>query len=374
MSLIANFGLATTSNAIFQGTNPNDAVLYTTSSNNAMWIGCGVNNSNASACISSSGFAVNNMVASNLFSSNLAYGAISLYSGAANVSLNAGPANQGFSNVTCVTLSNTGGAVFGSNVTFSNLIVTGKVTGFNGVNSNQSFSNVYSSNITASNVSFSNVTVSSLLTANGGISAVGQTITSANLTNTGVFSNTGNALFGSLVGVGTLTPSYPLDVVGNARISGIVLPGGTLQNPFVSSGYAYALYTTTANQSVSNTGNINAKPMTGSFNSTNVNGITLSGNTINVPSGLYAITLVYNLSYGGGSTNSGICVFLDGSSSWCGGQYVTTASPAANICGPVTYGSTTFISYISSYLQICGDSYTGIWTAPSQYLTIRRIL
>jgi hypothetical protein len=39
--------------------------------------------------------------------------------------------------------------------------VTGKVTGFNGVSSNQSFSNVYSSNITASNATFSNMTTAS---------------------------------------------------------------------------------------------------------------------------------------------------------------------------------------------------------------------
>lgn len=35
-NLVANFGLATAPNAIFEGTQPNDAVLYTTSSNNAI--------------------------------------------------------------------------------------------------------------------------------------------------------------------------------------------------------------------------------------------------------------------------------------------------------------------------------------------------
>ncbi len=172
-NLVANFGLATAPNAVFQGTSVNDAVLYTTSSNNAIWIGCGVNTSNSTACISSTGFAVNTMVASNLTTSNLSYGAISLYSGAASVSLNAGPANQGFTNLTCGTLSNTGGGSFGGMVTMSNLTLTGSVVGFNGVSSNQSFSNIWSSNVYGSNAAFgglstfSNINFTGSLTQNG---------------------------------------------------------------------------------------------------------------------------------------------------------------------------------------------------------------
>ncbi len=51
------------------------------------------------------------------------------------MSLNAGPANQGFTNLTCGTLSNSGGGPFGGMVTMSNLTLTGSVVGFNGVSS-----------------------------------------------------------------------------------------------------------------------------------------------------------------------------------------------------------------------------------------------
>jgi hypothetical protein len=81
-------------------------------------------------------------------------------------------------NISATTLTASG------QTTLSNLTVTGNVTGFNGVSSNQSFSNVYSSNI----------------------------------------------------GIGTNTPAYPLDVVGNAKFSGNISAGnlGMFRNRIIN--------------------------------------------------------------------------------------------------------------------------------------------
>ena len=125
--LMGNFSLATSNSNVFNGTLLND-VLITSQSNQSIWLG----------------------------------GA----SGAPNV-LSIG------SNVTTTSNLTVSGLT-----TLSNLTVSGTVTGFNGVSSNQSFSNVYSSNITASNATFSNI------------------------------------------GVGTRAPAYPLDVVGNISCTG----------------------------------------------------------------------------------------------------------------------------------------------------------
>ena len=170
-----------------------------------------------------------------LSTSNVIYSQISLFSGAAAVNVNSGAMNQGFSNVTVSgSLSNTG------TTTLSNLVITGTVEGFNGVSSNQSFSNVYSSNIYGSNVfgsnaAFSNLTIYSSESNNGSLSVAG-VLTSATLSNTGVLSNAGVALFSSNVGIGLAAPQYPLDVVGNANFSGNISAGnlGMFRNRIIN--------------------------------------------------------------------------------------------------------------------------------------------
>ena len=170
-----------------------------------------------------------------LSTSNVIYSQISLFSGAAAVNVNSGAMNQGFSNVTVSgSLSNTG------TTTLSNLVITGTVEGFNGVSSNQSFSNVYSSNIYGSNVfgsnaAFSNLTIHSSESNNGSLSVSG-VLTSATLSNTGTLSNAGAALFSSNVGIGLANPQYPLDVVGNANFSGNISAGnlGMFRNRIIN--------------------------------------------------------------------------------------------------------------------------------------------
>jgi hypothetical protein len=120
---MGNFSLATTADNVFNGTVLND-ILLTSQSNQTIWIG----------------------------------GA----SGACNV-LSIGSNVTSTSNLEVTgTLSNAGGGSFGGMVTMSNLTLTGSVVGFNGVSSNQSFSNVWSSNVYGSNAAFCNVTLGSL--------------------------------------------------------------------------------------------------------------------------------------------------------------------------------------------------------------------
>ena len=88
-------------------------------------------------------------------------------------------------------------AISSNLTTMSNLLVTGKTT-------------------------LSNLTVGVGGAIDQGALNVTGTLTSVTLSNTGTFSNAGNAVFGSSVGVGTSTPAYPLDVVGNARVSGSI--------------------------------------------------------------------------------------------------------------------------------------------------------
>ena len=174
-----------------------------------------------------------------LSTSNVIYSQISLFSGAAAVNVNSGAMNQGFSNVTVSgSLSNTG------TTTLSNLVITGTVEGFNGVSSNQSFSNVYSSNIYGSNVfgsnaAFSNLTIHSSESNNGSLSVAG-VLRSATLSNTGTLSNAGAALFSSNVGIGLSNPQYPLDVVGNANFSGNISAGnlGMFRNRIINGNMA----------------------------------------------------------------------------------------------------------------------------------------
>ena len=86
--------------------------------------------------------------------------------------------------------------------TLSNLTVSGTVTGFNGVSSNQSFSNVYSSNIYSSNVEVNGpMKVTGVLTVTGGITG---TVTNAtNAVNAVTATNSTNA--SNLVGTPNIT-------------------------------------------------------------------------------------------------------------------------------------------------------------------------
>ena len=183
-SLLGNFSVATTTNNVFTGTALND-ILLTAQSNQKIWIG----------------------------------GA----SGASNV-LSVG------SNVTTTSNLEVTGLT-----SLSNLVITGTVVGFNGVNSNQSFSNVYSSNVYGSNAAFSNLIISSTQSNNGSLSVSG-VLTSATLSNTGTLSNAGAALFSSNVGIGLANPQYPLDVVGNANFSGNISAGnlGMFRNRIIN--------------------------------------------------------------------------------------------------------------------------------------------
>ena len=146
---VVNFTMTTASGQFYPATLCNDMVVQHTSSNNQMFFGV-VGASNV-LCIGSNTTSCSNLTVTGLTS-------------------------------------------------LSNLTVSGNVTGFNGVSSNQSFSNVYSSNITASNATFSNVTVNSGMTVNG-------IVTSSN------------------VGIGTSTPTNALDVVGNINCTGNISAG-----------------------------------------------------------------------------------------------------------------------------------------------------
>ena len=183
-SLLGNFSVATTTNNVFTGTALND-ILLTAQSNQKIWIG----------------------------------GA----SGASNV-LSVG------SNVTTTSNLEVTGLT-----SLSNLVITGTVVGFNGVNSNQSFSNVYSSNVYGSNAAFSNLIISSTQSNNGSLSVAG-VLTSATLSNTGTLSNAGAALFSSNVGIGLANPQYPLDVVGDINCSGSISAGnlGMFRNRIIN--------------------------------------------------------------------------------------------------------------------------------------------
>jgi hypothetical protein len=173
-SLLGNFSVATTTNNVFTGTALND-ILLTAQSNQKIWIG----------------------------------GA----SGASNV-LSVG------SNVTTTSNLEVTGLT-----SLSNLVVTGTVVGFNGVSSNQSFSNVYSSNIYGSNAAFSNLTV------NGAINAAGQTITASTFA--------GNASTATTLNTTTI---YSQSSTAGQSGCAFVIPGpssGTTFGGFISSLYGW---------------------------------------------------------------------------------------------------------------------------------------
>lgn len=173
MSLLGNFSVATCANNVFNGTVLND-VLLTSQSNQNIWIGGATGASNV-LCVGSNLVSCSNLNVSGLMS-------------------------------------------------VSNLTVSGTVTGFNGVSSNQSFSNVYSSNIYGSNVYGSNATFSNLTVGIGGENDTGK-LSCVGLSNAGGFSNAGVAVIGGNLGVGTNSPAYPLDVVGNINCSGSISAG-----------------------------------------------------------------------------------------------------------------------------------------------------
>jgi hypothetical protein len=110
------------------------------------------------------------------------------------------------------------------------LIVNGTVSGFNGVGSNQSFSNVWTSNVWASNASFSNITIKSsvidqgtltvtgLLTANGGILSSG--ITSTGVINASGQTITAQTFVGALTGNASTSSSCSGNAISASNLTG----------------------------------------------------------------------------------------------------------------------------------------------------------